>query len=128
MSNRATRARRELQRANLANLATLGFRVTSIEVWRSPAPAAGLTPDRVAIGTADGGVLPGNLSSDLRLPGIDDMGGGRYPFIGYIGGTVTLAAGDELRIAITGGTVRYPVQGAWDWGVLQVAGLSEVVS
>lgn len=122
MTDRATRAQAQMRRAALANLSTLGFRVTSIQVWRASSLSAG----RVQIGTVDGGVLPSNLQTDLGLPSTDDLGGGRYPYTGYIGGTIALAAGDELRMVADGGTVRYAVPGAWNWNVIQVAGLSKM--
>lgn len=122
MTDRVSRAKVGMRRAVLANLATLGFRVTTIQIWR----ASSLTTGLALFGMADGGILPSNLHTDLGLPSTDDLGGGRYPYTGYIGGTVSLKAGDELRIVDVGGTVRYAVPGVWDWNVIQVAGLSKM--
>lgn len=108
-----------MQRAALANLATLGFRVTSIALYRATSGSAGLAP----LGTVEGGVLPADLVAPLGLAGADDVGGGRYPFVGYVGGTIMLQAGDELRITDNAGTAIYPVQGVSPWQVIQVLDL-----
>ena len=117
---------RSLQRTAFAVLKQFGFYQPAIQVWRTPEPVGGLTPDPVQIGTVPGGIIPATAAAALVLPLADDLGGARGDFISYTGGTIVLQNGDQLRLVDGSGTAIYPVEGVSQWNAVQIGNLSEV--